>query len=113
MQTRWDSDSFTASLENLVWTASPVVRRYLHRLASGDPGCDWLTYAEWHHLGPSLDRALVLGCGSGWLERAEIVALRAATEGSGVEHSRRQKMFVLNRIAASSGGQRFRFLSAL
>src|SRR5712692_3597615 len=70
MQTRWDSDSFTASLENLVWTASPVVRRYLHRLASGDPDCDWLTYAEWRHLGPSLDRALVLGCGSGWLERA-------------------------------------------
>src|SRR5438876_769297 len=34
MQTRWDSDSFTASLENLVWTASPVVRLYLHRLTN-------------------------------------------------------------------------------
>src|SRR5215470_2912794 len=70
MQTRWNDGSFTASLESLVWTASPVVRRYLHRLASGDPDCDWLTYEEWRHLSPSLDRALVLGCGTGWLERA-------------------------------------------
>ena len=57
-----------------MWTASPVVRRYLHSLVSGDPGCDWLTWVEHAHLAPRLDRALVLGCGSGWLERA--LALR-------------------------------------
>jgi SAM-dependent methyltransferase len=68
--TRWDDGRFTSHLESLVWTASPVVRRYLHALVSGDPGCDWLTWVEDAHLSPDLDAALVLGCGSGWLERA-------------------------------------------
>ncbi len=57
-------------MENLVWTASPTIRRYLHRLVSGQSDCDWLTWVEWKHLPPSVDRGLVLGCGSGWLERA-------------------------------------------
>ncbi|HLN79791.1 MAG TPA: class I SAM-dependent methyltransferase [Thermoanaerobaculia bacterium] len=70
IQTRWDDGKFTAHLELLVWTSSPVVRRYLHALVSGDPNCDWLTWVEAAHLQPKLDRALVLGCGSGWLERA-------------------------------------------
>jgi SAM-dependent methyltransferase len=68
--TRWDDGRFTSHLESLVWTASPVVRRYLHALVSGDPGCDWLTWVEDAHLSPDLDAALVLGCGSGWRERA-------------------------------------------
>jgi SAM-dependent methyltransferase len=68
--TRWDDRRFTSHLESLVWTASPVVRRYLHALVSGDPGCDWLTWVEHAHLSPDLESALVLGCGSGWLERA-------------------------------------------
>jgi len=68
--TRWDDGRFTSHLESLVWTASPVVRRYLHALVSGDPGCDWLTWVENAHLSPDLETALVLGCGSGWLERA-------------------------------------------
>jgi len=68
--TRWDDGRFTSHLESLVWTASPVVRRYLHALVSGDPGCDWLTWVEHAHLPPDLESALVLGCGSGWLERA-------------------------------------------
>ena len=69
-QTRWYDGKFTAHLELLVWTSSPVVRRYLHELVSGDPNCDWLTWVEAAHFAPRLDRALVLGCGSGWLERA-------------------------------------------
>lgn len=70
MQTRWGDEQFTTSLENLVWTASPVVRRYLHLLVSGNPDCDWATYVESEHLPASVDRALVLGCGSGRFERA-------------------------------------------
>ena len=70
MESRWNDGTFTSHVENLVWTASPIVRRYLHRLVTGDPDCDWVTYAEWKHLPPSVDHALVLGCGSGWLERA-------------------------------------------
>ena len=67
---RWNDGAFTSHLERLVWTASPVVRRYLHRLVSGDPNCDWLTFLESRHLPDRVERALVLGCGSGWLERA-------------------------------------------
>jgi SAM-dependent methyltransferase len=69
-QTRWNDNRFTISLESMVWTASPVVRRYLHVLVSGDPNCDWLTYVCHHHLPSRVPRTLVLGCGSGWLERA-------------------------------------------
>ena len=69
-QTRWDDGKFTAHLELLVWTSSPVVRKYLHKLVTRDPACDWLTWVEFAHFPPKLDRALVLGCGSGWLERA-------------------------------------------
>ena len=68
--TRWNDRQFSASLEEQVWTASPVVRRYLHLLATGDPNCDWLTYVCYHHLPRKVERTLVLGCGSGWLERA-------------------------------------------
>ena len=70
VQTRWDDGQFTAHLELLVWTSSPIVRKYLHKLVSGDPACDWLTWVGAMHLRPRLDRALVIGCGSGWLERA-------------------------------------------
>lgn len=69
-ETRWNDGTFTSHLESMVWTASPVVRRYLHLLASGDPGCDWLTWVTARHLPTRKGSALVLGCGSGWLERA-------------------------------------------
>jgi SAM-dependent methyltransferase len=69
-ESRWNDGSFTTQLESLVWTSSPIVRRYLHRVATGDPACDWLTAVRARHLPPIVRRALVLGCGSGWLERA-------------------------------------------
>jgi SAM-dependent methyltransferase len=67
---RWNDAGFTGSLESLVWMASPVVRRYLHVLATGDANCDWLTHVAYHRLPERVPRTLVLGCGSGWLERA-------------------------------------------
>lgn len=70
MQTRWNDGRFTKNLDAMVWTASPIVRRYLHRLVSGSPDCDWPTWVRAKHLPPSVDRLLVIGCGSGWLERA-------------------------------------------
>jgi SAM-dependent methyltransferase len=70
MQTRWNDGRFTQNLDAMVWTASPVVRRYLHRLVSGSPECDWPTWVRAKHLPQSVDRLLVIGCGSGWLERA-------------------------------------------
>ena len=70
MQTRWNDGRFTQNLGAMVWTASPVVRRYLHRLVSGSPECDWPTWVRAKHLPEKVDRLLVVGCGSGWLERA-------------------------------------------
>ncbi|MEP7133257.1 MAG: class I SAM-dependent methyltransferase, partial [Acidobacteriota bacterium] len=70
MAYRWNDGAFTSHMERLVWTASSVVRRYLHRLVSGNPHCDWLTFVESQHLPDRVEHALVLGCGSGWLERA-------------------------------------------
>ncbi len=70
MQTRWNDGRFIQNLDTMVWTASPVVRRYLHRLVSGSPECDWPTWVRAKHLPDRVDRLLVLGCGSGWLERA-------------------------------------------
>ena len=70
MQTRWNDGRFTQNLDAMVWTASPIVRRYLHWLVSGSPECDWPTWVRAKHLPPDVNRVLVLGCGSGWLERA-------------------------------------------
>jgi len=67
---RWDSASIRGQIESKVWTASTTVRRYLHGLASGHPDCDWPTWVRAKHLPSSIDKLLVLGCGSGWLERA-------------------------------------------
>lgn len=69
-KTHWDNLEFTHRLETEVWMASPVVRRYLHSLSTGDPNCDWLTFIRHHHFSGPVGRCLVLGCGTGWLERA-------------------------------------------
>jgi SAM-dependent methyltransferase len=78
LPSRWNSDLFVGHMESLVWTSSSVVRRYLHRLVSGNPDCDWVTWVEWKHLPPVAGRALVIGCGSGWLERG--LAMRGRFE---------------------------------
>jgi SAM-dependent methyltransferase len=77
-ETRWNDGAFTTQLQSLVWTASPLIRRYLHRVATGNPACDWLTGVRFRYLPSVVRRALVLGCGSGWLERA------LATPGGGI-----------------------------
>lgn len=71
--TRWNDDAFVGHMESLVWTSSRVVRRYLNQLVTGNPDCDWVTWTEWKHLPPFVPRALVVGCGSGWLERGMMV----------------------------------------
>jgi SAM-dependent methyltransferase len=70
VQSRWNDGHFTGNLNGMVWTASETVRRYLHFLVSGSAECDWPTWVRAHHLPPRVDRLLVLGAGSGWLERA-------------------------------------------
>lgn len=52
------------------WVPSAALQRHLNRAATGDPGCDWLSYVCREHLPRRVERALVLGCGGGFLERA-------------------------------------------
>jgi SAM-dependent methyltransferase len=52
------------------WVPSAALQRHANRTATGDPACDWLTYVRARHLPRRLERVLVLGCGSGYLERA-------------------------------------------
>ena len=70
MQTRWNDGKFTGRLHGMVWTSSATVRRYLHFLVSGTYECDWPTWVRANHLPERVERVLVLGAGSGWLERA-------------------------------------------
>ena len=49
----------------------PVVGGHLNQLATGAPGCDWLTWFTHKCLDTEKpNRVLVLGCGEGWLERS-------------------------------------------
>jgi SAM-dependent methyltransferase len=108
MQTRWNEGRFTQSLEAMVWTASPVIRRYLHRLVSGSPDCDWPTWVRAKHLPTRVDRLLVLGCGSGWLERA-----LARKEGIGAITAcdfARDRVQAAEETARQEGFRRIRYL---
>jgi SAM-dependent methyltransferase len=64
------SPSETDRLAPRVWTSSRIVREYLHEMVSGNPGCDWVTWMLHRHAPGQNLRALVLGSGEGWLERA-------------------------------------------
>lgn len=66
---RW-SPAEMECLAPRVWTSSRVVREYLHERVSGNPGCDWVTWMLHRHATGENLRALVLGSGEGWLERA-------------------------------------------
>src|SRR5206468_6859757 len=55
-----------------VWLPSPALQSHLNRAATGNPDYDWLSYVRALHLPAALERTLVLGCGSGVLERALI-----------------------------------------
>jgi SAM-dependent methyltransferase len=74
----WSDHDFTDHLARIHWMGSPEVRAYLNQLVSGDPAADWLTWALHRPAlarrrprpGEAGWRVLVLGCGTGWLERS-------------------------------------------
>lgn len=68
---RWDNAAFGQHLATRVWTASDVVRRYLHTLASGNVDIDWWTSVAGRNAG-ALDPLLVLGSGAGGIERLAV-----------------------------------------
>ncbi|HVS02870.1 MAG TPA: class I SAM-dependent methyltransferase, partial [Thermoanaerobaculia bacterium] len=67
---RWGDQQLTSELARIHWMGSPVVRRYLNRLASGRPRIDWLTALAPRVLRGSDLQVLVVGAGEGWLERS-------------------------------------------
>jgi SAM-dependent methyltransferase len=79
-----------------VWLPSPALRSHLNRAATGNPDYDWLSYVRALHLPAALERTLVLGCGSGFLERALIrkdgvgTILAVDADPGQVEGARRQ-----------------------
>ena len=52
------------------WVPSRALQAHLNRTATGSADDDWLSMVRARHLPGALDRALVLGCGGGHLERA-------------------------------------------
>ncbi|HMB52579.1 MAG TPA: class I SAM-dependent methyltransferase, partial [Thermoanaerobaculia bacterium] len=80
----WGDHDFTDRLHRIHWMASPVVRAYLNQLASGHPATDWLTWAWRQRVLKQLPgraplAVLVLGCGTGWLERSLVSQDRVGT----------------------------------
>jgi len=52
------------------WVPSPALQGHLNRTSTGRAEMDWLSHVRVNHLPRRIDRALVLGSGSGFLERA-------------------------------------------
>lgn len=51
------------------WNQLPGVLRYLNKRATSDPDVWWMDYFKMRYATPPRRRALVIGCGNGWVER--------------------------------------------
>ena len=51
------------------WNDLPEVRGYMCRRATGDSSVWWMDYFKEHYAAAPRKRALVFGCGNGWVER--------------------------------------------
>ncbi|MBV8170266.1 MAG: class I SAM-dependent methyltransferase [Alphaproteobacteria bacterium] len=63
--------------DGLYWVDLPTVQRAINRRVTGDPGktpLEWFFEQAGAEHGLPIGRALVLGCGGGWLERHLVVA---------------------------------------
>jgi len=51
------------------WNELPAVISYLCRLATGDGSLWWMDHLKRKYASPPRKRALIVGCGNGWVER--------------------------------------------
>ena len=51
------------------WNDLPAVLAHLCRRSTGDPNLWWMDYVKAEYATPPRRRALVVGCGNGWVER--------------------------------------------
>src|SRR5262245_24596989 len=65
------------------WNNHAAVRRHLNERATGDPKIVWYRHAQ-TFVGHAFEKALVLNCGNGWVER-DILGAGVAKEGIGVD----------------------------
>jgi SAM-dependent methyltransferase len=67
------------------WNDHEIVRRHLHRRATGDPDVAWYHHAA-AFAGRRFRKALVLNCGNGWVER-DLILNGIVDEAIGVDGS--------------------------
>ncbi len=66
------------------WNDLDEVRRHLNQLVTGEPEKRWYEYLQDRLDGRVFERALMLNCGNGWVER-ELVDAGVVTEAVGID----------------------------
>ena len=75
----------TVYYQGRYWNDSPRVQAYMARRATGDPAQSWMQYLL-DLRGRPFERALILNCGNGWVER-ELVAAGVIRSAHGIDIS--------------------------
>ncbi len=83
------------------WNVFPEVNEYLNERATGDKSMLWSTFLKAYFNGRVFERALVLNCGNGWVER-HLVADGFAAEAVGIDWS--EELLGQARTAAADAG---------
>lgn len=78
------TDSIDYYRDITFWNSFDAIQRYQNRLATGDPTTFWYHHLLRNH--GSFDRALILNCGNGWVER-ELVRIGLVREAVGIDIS--------------------------
>lgn len=66
------------------WNDLPEVRRHLNRLVTGEPEKRWFEHLQDSLDGRVFERALILNCGNGWVER-DLVDVGLVAEAVGID----------------------------
>jgi SAM-dependent methyltransferase len=85
------SDDYTVARDSSVyykgsyWNDLDIVRVHLNHRATDDPNLGWYTHAKFF-VGDGFDRALILNCGNGWVER-DLFAMGTVRSAVGIDIS--------------------------
>ncbi len=85
------SDDYTVARDSSVyykgsyWNDLDMVRVHLNHRATDDPNLGWYTHAKFF-AGDGFDRALILNCGNGWVER-DLFAMGTVRSAVGIDIS--------------------------
>ncbi|HEX4433720.1 MAG TPA: class I SAM-dependent methyltransferase [Acidimicrobiales bacterium] len=82
------------------WNDLEAVIRHLNQRVSGDPSTPWYEHFA-RATGRTFDRALILNCGNGWVER-DLLACGLVREAVGIDYA--EDLLREARAAAAEGG---------